>query len=220
MADKGQSIAARTVDALGIQRNQLPERLRNNLNAYNRNSGIAKMLSDNEQGITSPHYQSRPVKGNQSTFLRNLVLLDTLFDDKKNVIKWINGSPMSADTLKSYYEQWQAKSYLYKSLSDNKAQLEAFFSQKDIDWCTEQIPYPFNNGNYSSVDLISQSIAADLNPSLYDQALKHVIARQFGQLGTLLSNNQDYFSLSEHCWLSVLYQSKVDEHQELFDLLP
>ena len=220
LAIKGTSIAAYTAQALGISRNQLPEKLRNSLNYYLKNSDIANMLQQKNNDIGSPHYQDRSISGSNKIFLRNLVLMDTLFDDKKKIVKWINGDPISNHELNIYFSQWHAKSYLYQALFNKKNELTAFFNQPSINWKTDEIPYPFNDGHFSSVDLISQSIAADPKPSLYDQALKLVVDNQIGRLGKLIEHHNDYFSLDQHCWLSDLYQAKLREHQELANLLP
>jgi len=220
MASKGVSIAARTADALGIPLSKLPEKLRNSLNYYLKNTGIANILLQPNNTLYSPHYQDRSISGRNEIFLRNLVLMDTLFDDKKKIVKWINGEQLSKGDLQSYFSQWQAKEHLYQSLTAKHTEISSFFQQSSIDWCTEQIPYPFNDGHFSSVDLISQNIAADPAPSLYDQALKLVIGNQYGQLGSLISNHQGYFSVAQYCWLSDLYKTKLQEHQELLDLLP
>ena len=220
VATKGTSIAACTAQALGISRNQLPEKLRNSLNYYLKNSDIANMLQQQNNDIGSPHYQDRSISGSNKIFLRNLVLMDTLFDDKKKIVQWINGEPISNQELKIYVSQWQAKAYLYQALSNKKDDLAAFFNQPDINWQTDEIPYPYNDGHFSSIDLISQSIAADPKPSLYDQALKLVVDNQIGLLGELIEQHNDYFSLDPHCWLTDLYQAKLREHQELANLLP
>ena len=220
MATKGVSIAARTADALGIPRNKLPEKLRNSLNYYIKNTDIANILQQSNNTLDSPHYKDRSIAGRNEIFLRNLVLMDTLFDDKKRIVQWINGESLSNDDLQRYFLQWQAKEHLYQALTAKHTEISSFFQQSKIEWCRDEIPYPFNDGHFSSVDLISQSIAADPNPSLYDQALKLVIDNQFGQLGKLITNHSDYFLLDKHCWLSDLYQSKLKEHQELLNLMP
>ena len=93
-------------------------------------------------------------------------------------------------------------------------QLDAFFSRDNINWVEDEIPYPFSDGEFSSVELIANVITADSNPSPYDSAIKAVITNQFGELGQILEQSSDEFRNGEGQWLNQLYTAKRKEYEE------
>jgi hypothetical protein len=110
MARKGNSIAAVASRALGIEQKFLPECLRNRLNYYVKDNSLKKQLLDeSDKDSESIKYTSRPVRAGNKTYIRNLVILDTLFEDKKIVTKWLNGEAISKEKLEQYLAEWRAK---------------------------------------------------------------------------------------------------------------
>ena len=86
MADT--SIKGVTAAALGVSPALIPERLRNRLNGYIRNKTIPKsMIATVPSTSESISYTPKPIQSGSQTYLRNVVILDTLFDDPKLVKK-------------------------------------------------------------------------------------------------------------------------------------
>jgi len=220
MAKKGNSIAAIASKALGIEQKFLPERLRNRLNYYVKDESLKKQLLD-ESDIFSEadKYTPRPVRAGNKNFIRNLVILDTLFEDKKLVTKWLNGEEFPQDKLEQHFAEWRAKKMLYQALESRLPELGGFLSKDNIDWVKDEIPYPFSDGEFTSVELIANVITADNNPSPYDSAIKAVITNQFGELGQILEQASAEFLNSEGQWLNLLYKAKRKEYEEFHALL-
>jgi hypothetical protein len=220
MASKGKSIAAVAAKALGIEPKLLPERLRNRLNYYVKDSSLkARLLDESEPLTESRDYTPRPVRAGNQNFVRNLVILDTLFEDKKIVIGWLNGGELSSEQLQHYFTEWRAKKMLYQALESRLSELGEFFSRTDINWSEDEIPYPFRDGVFSSVELIADVITADNRPSPYDSALNAVLTNQFGELGRILEQSPEAFINGDGQWLTLLYQTKRKEYEEYYALL-
>lgn len=220
MANKGKSIAAVASSALGIDLNLLPKRLRNRLNYYVKDKSLKEQLLDQPEPLSeSNKYEPKPIRSGNKRFIRNLVILDTLFEDKKIVTSWINGGKISKEQLQQYFAEWRAKKMLYQALESRLPELNAFFSRDDINWVEDEIPYPFSDGEFSSVELIANVITADSNPSPYDSAIKAVITNQFGELGQILEQSSDEFRNGEGQWLNQLYTAKRKEYEEYHALL-
>jgi len=220
MAGKNRTIAVVACEALGIQRNLLPERLRSRLNYYVKDNKLkTKLLDQKNINSESEHYEPKPIKAGNHIFIRNLVILDTLFEDKKLVINWLNGKEIDAVSFDQFASEWKAKKILFQALDKRVTDLRAFLLSNDKDWSQDEIPYPFNEGKYSSMEMIAASIEFDENSSAFDLALKAVIQGQFGVLGELILNNPQAF-ISEHGeWLVELYNSKKAEYEEYNQLL-
>lgn len=220
MAGKNKSIAAVACQALGIDRNLLPERLRSRLNYYVKDKNLkAKLLDESDIKSESVDYVPKPIKAGNHVFIRNLVILDTLFEDKKLVVNWLNGEKINTESFDQFAKEWKAKKLLFQALDKRIGDLRLFLSDENIDWSKDEIPYPFNEGKYSSMEMIANSIEFDTQSSPYDLALKAVIEGEFGILGTLITNNPDAF-ISEHGqWIVNLYNVKKVEYEEYSLLL-
>lgn len=220
MASKGRSIAAVASDALGIDQKFLPERLRNRLNYYVKDKSLKAQLLDQPELLSESRiYTPKPIRKGNKNFIRNLVILDTLFEDKKIVTRWVNGEKISKEKLEQHFAEWRAKKMLYQALESRLPALDTFLTRDDIDWTEDEIPYPFSDGEYSSVELIANVITADNTPSLYDSAIKAVITNQFGELGQILERSTDSFKNGEGQWLNQLYIAKRKEYEEYHALL-
>ncbi|GAA6173549.1 hypothetical protein NBRC116592_32190 [Colwellia sp. KU-HH00111] len=220
MAKKGNSIAAIASRALGIEQKLLPERLRNRLNYYVKDENLKEQLLDEADSYSeADKYTPRPVRSGNKNFIRNLVILDTLFEDKKQVTKWLNGAKIPQDRLEQHFAEWRAKKMLYQALESRLPELDAFLSKGNIDWVKDEIPYPFSTGEFTSVELIANVITADNNPSQYDSAIKAVITNQFAELGKILEQASAEFINGEGQWLNLLYQAKRKEYEEFHSLL-
>lgn len=220
MASKNKSIAAVACQALGIDRNLLPERLRSRLNYYVKDKNLkAKLLDEADKESESVDYVPKPIKAGNQIFIRNLVILDTLFEDKKLVVKWLSGEKINTENFEQFAKEWKAKKILFHALDKRIGDLRLFLSDEHIDWSQDEIPYPFNEGQYSSLEMIANSIEFDTQSSPYDLALKAVIEGEFGVLGKLITKNPDAF-ISEHGqWLVTLYNTKKAEYEEYSLLL-
>ncbi|MDO6611382.1 hypothetical protein Q4601_14310 [Shewanella sp. 1_MG-2023] len=220
MAKKGNSIAAVASRALGIEQKLLPERLRNRLNQYVKIDSLKKVLRDEtEFESESVQYCSHSVRTGQTTFIRNLVILDTLFNDYKLVGGCLSGGLASHEIIEQFSAEWRAKKVLYQALESNISVLSEFFARDDIDWEKDEVPYPFRNGQFSSVELIAKSITTDNEPSVYDRAIKAVLTNQFSELGQVLEEFPNEFISVDRLWLSQLYQVKRQEYEEFYELL-
>ena len=220
MAGKNTSIAAVACQALGIDRNLLPERLRSRLNYYVKDKNLnAKLLDEADIKSESVDYIPKPIKAGNHIFIRNLVILDTLFEDKKLVVKWLNGEKVNSENFEQFAKEWKAKKLLFQALDRRIGDLRLFLINKNIDWSQDEIPYPFSDGKYSSMELIANSIELDNQSSPYDLALKAVIDGEFGALGKLISNNPGAFINEHGQWLVNLYNTKKAEYEEYSMLL-
>lgn len=220
MAGKNKSIAAVACQALGIERNFLPERLRSRLNYYVKDKNLkARLLDEQDLQSESVDYVPKPIKSGNHTFIRNLVILDTLFEDKKLVVNWLNGEEIDAASFDRFASEWKAKKVLFQALDKRISDLRCFLLSDKKNWSKDEIPYPFNNGQYTSIDMIADSIEFDADPSAYDLALKAVLERQFVTLGKLITNNPSAFISVQGEWLIKLYHSKKAEYEEYAALL-
>lgn len=220
MASKGNSIAAVAAKALGVELKFLPECLRTRLYYYARDPNLkAQLIAEPEEFSESRDYTSRPVRSGNHNFIRNLVILDTLFEDKKLVVSWLNGTEITNEQLQQNFRIWRAKKMLYQALESRLPELNDFFARTDINWAEDVIPYPFREGSYSSVELIADVISADNDPTCYDRALKAVLTNQFGELGVILEQSSDEFLNGDGHWFSLLYQAKRTEYEEYYALL-
>lgn len=215
MAGKNKSIAAVACQALGIDRNLLPERLRSRLNYYVKDKNLkAKLLDEADKKSESVDYVPKPIKAGNHTFIRNLVILDTLFEDKKLVVNWLNGEKINTESFDQFAREWRAKKLLFQALDKRIGDLRLFLSDENIDWSKDEIPYPFSEGQYSSLEMIANTIEFDTHSSPYDLALKAVIEGEFGVLGKLITNNPNAFISEQGQWLVTLYNTKKAEYEE------
>lgn len=220
MAGKNKSIAAIACQALGIERNLLPERLRSRLNYYVKDKNLkAKLLDEQDLQSESVDYVPKPIKAGNHIFIRNLVILDTLFEDKKLVVNWLNGEGIDAASFDQFANEWKAKKILFQALDKRVADLRYFLISSEKDWSRDEIPYPFNEGKYSSMEMIADSIEFDADSSTYDLALKAVIKGEFGTLGEIITDNPRSFLGDNGEWLVQLYNSKKAEYEEYSQLL-
>lgn len=220
MAGKNKSIAAVACQALGIDRNLLPERLRSRLNYYVKDKNLkAKLLDEADKKSESVDYVPKPIKAGNHTFIRNLVILDTLFEDKKLVVNWLNGEKINTESFDQFAREWRAKKLLFQALDKRIGDLRLFLSDENIDWSKDEIPYPFSEGQYTSLEMIANTIEFDTHSSPYDLALKAVLEGEFGVLGKLITTNQDAFTSEQGQWLVTLYNTKKAEYEEYSLLL-
>lgn len=220
MAGKNKSIAAVACQALGIDRNLLPERLRSRLNYYVKDKNLkAKLLDEADKKSESVDYVPKPIKAGNHTFIRNLVILDTLFEDKKLVVNWLNGKKINTESFDQFAREWRAKKLLFQALDKRIGDLRLFLSDENIDWSKDEIPYPFSEGQYTSLEMIANTIEFDTHSSPYDLALKAVIEGEFGVLGKLITNNPNAFISEQGQWLVTLYNTKKAEYEEYSLLL-
>lgn len=220
MDGKNKSIAAVACQALGIERKLLPERLRSRLNYYVKDKNLkAKLLDAPDVKSESRDYSSKPIKAGNQIFIRNLIILDTLFEDKKLVVNWLNGEKINNESFDQFAKEWKAKKILFHALDKRIGDLRLFLSDEHIDWSQDEIPYPFNEGQYTSLEMIANSIEFDTQSSPYDLALKAVIAGEFGVLGKMITNNPDAFNSEHGQWLVTLYNTKKAEYEEYSLLL-
>ncbi|WP_441004024.1 hypothetical protein [Pseudocolwellia agarivorans] len=215
MAGKNSSIAAIACQALGIERYLLPERLRARLNYYVKDKNLkAKLLDQQDEHSEAVDYVPKPIKPGNHTFIRNLIILDTLFEDKKLVVNWLNGEGIDAFSFDQFANEWKAKKLLFQALDKRIPDLRAFLLSGEKDWSQDEIPYPFSDGKYSSMEMIANSIEFDAESTAYDLALKAVLDGEFGILGKIITENPDTFVSAHGEWLVELYNTRKSEYEE------
>ena len=220
MAGKNSSIAAIACQALGIERYQLPERLRARLNYYVKDKKLkTKLLDQQDASSEAIDYVPKPIKAGNHTFIRNLVILDTLFEDKKLVVNWLNGGGIDSASFDQFANEWKAKKILFEALDKRIPDLRDFLLSGERDWSLDEIPYPFSEGKYSSTEMIANAIDFDTEASVYDLALKAVLEGEFGALGKLITENPNAFTSDHGEWLVQLYNSKKQEYEEYHEFL-
>lgn len=220
MASKNSSIASIACKALGIERKLLPERLRARLNYYVKDKNLkAKLLDQQDENSEAVNYKPKPIKAGNHTFIRNLVILDTLFEDKQLVVNWLNGEKIDAEKFDQFSNEWRAKRLLFQALEKRIGDLKAFLLNGEKNWSIDEIPYPFTDGKYKSTDMIANSIDFDSAASAYDLALKAVLDNQYGLLGKIITEHPNAFASEHGEWLVLLYSRKKQEYEEYQDFL-
>ena len=220
MAGENSSIAAIACQALGIDRYQLPERLRARLNYYVKDKNLKhKLLDQQDMNSEAVDYIPKPIKEGNHTFIRNLVILDTLFENKKLVVNWLNGGEIDSANFEQFVNEWKAKKILFQALDKRIPDLRNFLLKEERDWSLDEIPYPFSEGKFSSTEMIANTIDFDTNASAYDLALKAVLEGEFGELGQLITENPKAFTSDHGEWLVQLYYSKKKEYEDYHEFL-
>jgi len=218
----GNSINAMAAQALGISKDLIPERLRNRLNGYIRNETIPNcMIEATPDTSESRDYTVKPIKDGTQTYLRNIVILDTLFDDPKLVKKLILNKLKTNTREESLFNLKQvnaAKLDLLQSMEPMLHKIHNFLNRDDIDWVNEEIPYPYDDGAYSS-PLIAANLAHDRNPSVYDQALSLYYTESYAKALQLIKSNPKAFISNDTSLLRITLEKKLAVHQEYYDYL-
>jgi hypothetical protein len=215
MAGKNASIAAIACQALGVERKFLPERLRDRLNYYVKDKSLkTRLLDKKDENSEAVNYVPKPIKAGNHTFIRNLIILDTLFEKKELVVDCLNGGGFDPIRFEQFVNEWKAKKLLFQALDKRIPDLRDFLLNKKKDWSQDDIPYPFSDGKFSSTDMIANAIDFDTESSAYDLALKAVIDGEFGTLGTIILENPNAFASGHGEWLVQLYNSRKAEYEE------
>ncbi len=216
------SIKDATALALGISPVYIPEGLRNKLNGYVKSGTIPSSMIDEVPLSSESHvYTPKPITNGNQTFLRNIVYLDTLFDQPKIVRGLITNKFDEKQRLKLLVDLQNlnaAKLDTLKSMLPVQDEIIEFLKREDIDWNTEQLPYPFEGGpNASPLIAANLSFASDL--SIYDQTLKSFLSKDYRKAYDLVQNNLEQFLTSEASLLSIIINQKYAEYQEYAEYL-
>ncbi len=218
----GNSVNAIAAQALGISKDLIPERLRNRLNGYIRNETIPNsMIEAAPDTSESRDYTVKPIKDGTQTYLRNIVILDTLFDDPKLVKKLILNKLKTNTREESLFNLKKvnaSKLDLLQSMEPMLHEIHEFLNRDDIDWVNEEIPYPYEDGAYSS-PLISANLAHAPDSSVYDQALGFFYSKSYAKALQLINSNPEAFISNDTCLLRIILEEKQTTHQEYADHL-
>ena len=218
----GKSVNAVAAEALGISATLIPNKLRNRLNGYIRNKAIPESMIETASNTSqSREYEKKPIKDGSQTYLRNIVILDTLFDDPKIVKKLVLNTLKKKDREKSLFNLQYinaAKLNLLQSMGPMMSEIQDFLTRDDIDWKKEVIPYPYEDGAYSS-PLIAANLLQDANPSIYDQALSHYYYKDYTAALQVVNNYPEEFMGPETSLLRIILEEKQATHQEYADYL-
>jgi len=217
-----QSIKSETAKALGISPSYIPDRLRNRLNGYLRNNTIPKAMIEEAPKTSESHkYNPKPIKQGNHTYLRNIVFLDTLFDDPTLVKKIILNEHTETERkqcLKDLEQLNITKLDLLKSMLPMQETILSFLQRKDIDWNTEEVPYPYQDGHNAS-PLIAVSLSHDRDLSIYDRTLKHFFNKDYRQALDLIQSHPDEFLSNDTSLLRIMIEQKYSEYQEYANYL-
>ena len=220
MADT--SVKGVTAFALGVSPALIPERLRNRLNGYIRNKTIPKsMIEDVPETTESVSYTPKPIQPGSHTYLRNIVILDTLFDDPKLVkqlmLNELKGKKLDK-CLKDFLQLNTAKLDLLKSMLPMQENILSFLKKTNIDWYNEELPYPYADGEYAS-PLIAANLSQDTDLSVYDEALKFFLLKQYKEALLLIESQPSQFTSSESFLLKSILLQKKTQYSEYADYL-
>tara|TARA_R110001632_G_scaffold160827_2_gene279190 strand:+ start:1899 stop:2555 length:657 start_codon:yes stop_codon:yes gene_type:complete len=212
------SIKKETAIALGIDHSLIPERLRNRLNGYLDNGTIPRsMVNDVPHTSESHKYTPRPIVDGNQVFLRNLVFLDTLFDDTKAVKCFIRNSythTQRTEFLSTFHRESIAKLELFKSLIPMLDSVLDFLKQDNIDWNVDELPCPYTNTKLMIANL---SLRHDL--SIYDQTLKYLLNQDLRNAHQLLQDNPEQFANADAIHLKTLIEQRYAEYSEYAEYL-
>ena len=211
------SIKDATALALGISPAYIPEGLRNKLNGYVKSGTIPSSMIDGVPLTSESHvYTPKPIISGNQTYLRNIVYLDTLFDQPKVVRGLITNTfdeKQRSNLLADLQKLNAAKLETLKSMLPVQDEIIEFLKREDIDWNTEQLPYPFEGGpNASPLIAANLSLASDL--SIYDQTLKCFLNKDYRKAYDLVQENPAQFLTSDTSLLSIIINQKYAEYQE------
>ncbi len=216
----GNSINAMTAKALGISKSLIPEKLRLRLYGY-RNLIPDSMLGAAPDSSESRSYEKKTIKDSSETFLRNIVILDTIFDDPK-IVKQLIQNKLQKDTREESLLNLKrinaAKLDLLQSMGPMLNDIYHFLSRDNINWINEEIPYPYEDGAYSS-PLIAANLAHDTDPSIYDQALSLYYSKSYAAALQVINNKPVEFVGIDTSLLRVILEEKQAVHQEYADYL-
>jgi hypothetical protein len=216
------SVKGATARALGVSPVLIPERLRNRLNGYLWYKTIPQsIIDDAPEAGESVNYTPKPIQSGSHTYLRNIVILDTLFDDPKLVkqlmLNELKGKKLD-DCLTGFLQLNAAKLDLLKSMQPMQESILSFLKKTDIDWHKEELPYPYTDGEYAS-PLIAANLNQDTDLSVYDEALKFFLSKKYKEALQLIENQPSHFTSSESSLLKSILMQKKAEHTEYADYL-
>lgn len=217
-----QSVKYATAKALDINPAYIPECLRNRLNGYLRNKTIPEtMIAEAPSSSDSHNYSPKPIRQGNHTYLRNVVFLDTLFDDPKIVKKIILNKYSEEERKQVLHELKQlhiAKLDLLKSTLPMQDSILSFLQRDDIDWNKEEVPYPYQEG-YNASPLIAVNLSHERDLSIYDQTLKCFLNKDYRQALDLVKSHPNEFIDSETSLLRIVIEQKHSEYQEYANYL-
>lgn len=212
------SIKKEAAIALGIDHSLIPERLRNRLNGYLKNGTIpSHMVNDVPETSESHQYRPRPIVDGNQVFLRNLVFLDTLFDDTKAVKGFIHNSYthlQRTEFLYNFQRESIAKLELFKSLIPMLDSVLEFLKQDSIEWNVDELPCPYTDTKLMVANL---SLRHDL--SIYDQTLKYLLNQDLRNAYQLLQDNPEQFASTDARLLRTLIEHRYAEYSEYAEYL-
>ncbi|WP_461535543.1 hypothetical protein [Spongorhabdus nitratireducens] len=175
-------------DALKVDEKLIPESLRNRINTYKNNKTIPQAMFEVTQGH---HYNSVEYKTGNLTYIRNLVILDTLFDNSQHVKKIMLNSLESCDRKKlldDLLAEIDARRNILNAMGSQLGEIKSVLMQDNIDLATQELPDPFSRGHSVSTLLISQiQKQPSEQVSLYDRVLEQVLCEQYDIADELLA---------------------------------
>lgn len=212
------SIRKETARALGVDYNLIPERLRNRLNGYVKNETIPAYMVDEVPADSESHqYTPKPITSGNHTYLKNLVFLDTLFDDTK-IVKGLILNQYDYKKRRKCLEDFQRESIarldLLKSMLPMLDSVLDFLAQDNIDWNQDELPYP-----YTDSQLLSANLNQSFDLSIYDQALKSLLNKDLKSAHQLLQEHPTHFANADSMHLKCLIEQRYAEYQEYAEYL-
>ncbi|AMO56206.1 hypothetical protein GZ77_05170 [Endozoicomonas montiporae] len=176
-------------DALKIRKELVPESLRNKIDTYKNNKTIPPEMFEEHQGA---HNKSITYKQGNLTFIRNLIILDTLFDNTKKVNQLMLGSLSQKEKevkVNELLSVLETKRNILNALSPNLDSFRSFLLKDNVNLHKTELPNPF-----AGKQSISQLLFAQMNNkvenelSSYDTILKSFYAGSYQKTEKLLNN--------------------------------
>ena len=208
-------------DALSIEEKLVPESLRNRINTYKNNDTIPPEMFDITQGV---HYSSVEFKPGNLTYIRNLIILDTLFDNTQYVKKLMLNSLeriKKEQLLDNLFVDIIARKNILNAVGSQLKSIKSVLMLNDFDMGAEELPNPFSDGCSVANLLICQ--IDNQRPeqlSTYDEVLKEVLAKRYDKADELLSLLPDEISTKpEYCVLKEIVKAGIGEAKTYNDFL-
>ncbi len=204
-AVKKYSATRLVADALKVDEKLIPESLRNKINTYKGNKTIPPEMFKVSH---STHYQSIDFKKGNLTYIRNLIILDTLFANTQKVKPIMLGTlsqQKKAEEVTAMISDLEAKKGILNALSEQLGSFKAFLLQDNLDLHHTELPNPFIGGR-SIGDLLLAQIesSSDHELSTYDKILREYFAGKYQKVDTMLdlldettANQPEYKLLAE-----------------------
>lgn len=223
-AGKKYSATRLAADALSVDEKLIPESLRNKINTYRGNKTIPPEMFVASQGIRNQSIEYKP--GNL-IYIKNLIILDTLFDNTQKVKPIMLGTlsqEKRREKVDELISDLEARRDILNALSHQLGSFKSFLLQENLDLHKTELPNPFSEGRSINKLLFAQIQNHGENSlSDYDRVLKAFFGGRYLEVEEMLSeldeataNQPEYRLLAD--FVSQEIQSAKSYHNFLKNL--